>query len=58
MASQPDLSGPLTPAQEYMCGRWSPATIIGTTFLGMESLMFGMFTAIMLVDQVEAAKML
>jgi len=52
MARPPDPFTPLTPTQEYLCGRWAPATIIGTTFLGMESLLFGMFTAIMLVDQV------
>eukprot|EP00730_Choanoeca_flexa_P014729 TRINITY_DN6544_c0_g1_i1.p2 TRINITY_DN6544_c0_g1~~TRINITY_DN6544_c0_g1_i1.p2 ORF type:complete len:276 (+),score=23.21 TRINITY_DN6544_c0_g1_i1:205-1032(+) len=42
----------LDDTQKYMCGRWPPTAILAATFLGMESMLFGLFTAIMLVDQI------
>ncbi|EDQ86616.1 uncharacterized protein MONBRDRAFT_27994 [Monosiga brevicollis MX1] len=34
-----------------LCQPWSPLRILANTFLGVEAMLFGMFTAIMLVDQ-------
>lgn len=39
----------------FLCRKWMPSEVIRTTFLAVEAVLFGLFTAIMAGDQVSGS---